>query len=275
MKFVIFYIFLFISIISCTSPQIKVNVTLKPKYYNLLSLKSIAVLPFEGKDGKIFSNKIESMISDTLLQNGNEYYKLVERSEINKIIEELKFSNSGLVNKKDVINFGKLIGASAILTGTINISKVEDTMFKEQRSECIKSKKSKLKTPLGNIPVSKCLKWRYYDVNCQKRTATFSATTKIIEVETETIIYSSDYTETAKSAACPDSGYPVKSSAELLTIAQNKVLEDIRRDILPYKVILTIELKDNDDDIKDKNAKKYFRAGLEFTSNNRIKGVAQ
>jgi len=53
-------------------------------------------------------------------QNGFEtdFYTIAERSRINKIIREQKFSHSGLVDEKQAAKLGKLLGVDAIIIGT-------------------------------------------------------------------------------------------------------------------------------------------------------------
>lgn len=45
-------------------------------------------------------------------------FKVVDRMHISKLIEEKKFSLSGLVDTETAQNFAKLVGADAILTGS-------------------------------------------------------------------------------------------------------------------------------------------------------------
>jgi hypothetical protein len=53
-------------------------------------------------------------------QNGFEtdFYTIAERSQINKIIREQKFSHSGLVDEKQAARLGKILGVDAIIIGT-------------------------------------------------------------------------------------------------------------------------------------------------------------
>lgn len=261
--FVVFY--------GCAGPtKINVSVTMKPRNEEVLALKRLAVLPYSGRYGKEFASKVEAMIANHKDSTGKPYYNLVERSEVNRIIDEMKFSSSYLVNQDTAVQIEKLLGAKGILTGSINSMLVQDNPYQEKRVQCGQYQNNYIKGPYGPIVIPICIRWDPYYVNCKERTATMSVSTKIIDVETGSIVYSSDYSDAEKSSACSDSGYAVKSNAELEFIVQNRILNNIKMDILPYKVFMSIVLKDEDDNIKDKNARDKFLAGLEFAKSNRL-----
>lgn len=80
----------------------------------------IAVLEFPYADGKKSqgSTIIQERLTTILAQNKN--ITLIERKLIEKVFSELKLQLSGAVDEGTGKKLGKLLGADAILTGTIN-----------------------------------------------------------------------------------------------------------------------------------------------------------
>lgn len=258
-------------LISCSSKtSIKVNVAMQPNYKEVGEIKTLAVLPFYGPYGKEFSAKIESMIMNANSSYGKTYYKLVERSEIKKVVDEISFSSSYFVNQDTAVNIGKMLGAQGILTGTVNGAAVQDNPYSEKRMKCGQYQNNVIKGPYGPITIPICIRWDPYYVNCNKRTANFSVTVKVINVEVGSLVYSSDYSENESSEACSDSGNAVKSSLELLSIVQNRVLNRIRMDILPYNVVMNIFLMEDTNGIKDSISIDKFLSGIEFAKKDRL-----
>lgn len=270
MKISTIILFIFMLASCSTKTSIKVNVSMQPNYKEVMEIKNIAVLPFYGPYGKEFSAKIESMIMNTNTSHGKTYYKLIERSEIKKVVDEMSFSSSYFVNQDTAVNIGRMLGAQGILTGTINGAAVQDNPYSEKRVKCGQYQNNVIKGPYGPITIPICIRWDPYYVNCNKRTADFSVTVKIINVELGSLVYSSDYAETESSEACSDSGSAVKSSLELLGIVQNRVLNRIKMDILPYNVVMNILLMEDTEGIKDSADLNKFLSGLEFAKKDRL-----
>ncbi|MCX8084646.1 MAG: hypothetical protein N3C60_07000 [Calditerrivibrio sp.] len=86
----------------------------------------------------------------------------------------------------------------------------------------------------------------------------------MINVESAVVVYSADYSSSESSESCLDSGSPVRASLELMSLAQEKVLENIMRDILPYNLLLRIVLMEDTDGIKGGNFVDKFTSALEF-----------
>lgn len=60
---------------------------------------------------------IREIISSTIVNNSD--YEIVERSLLEKVMEEQQFSNSGVVDDKDATQIGKLAGADKIILSVI------------------------------------------------------------------------------------------------------------------------------------------------------------
>ncbi|MEF3254851.1 MAG: hypothetical protein K6348_04715, partial [Deferribacterales bacterium] len=174
------------------------------------------------------------------------------------------------VNQDTIVNIGKMLGAQGILTGSINVASVEDNPYSEKRVQCGQYQNNVIKGPYGPITIPICIRWDPYYVKCNKRTATFGVTVKVIDIESATVVYSVDYTDSRSSEACSDSPNPVKSSMELMNLVQSNLLQMIRRDILPYNISLNITLMEDTEGLKDSKDKDRFLSALEFAKKDRL-----
>jgi len=82
------------------------------------SKPTIAVLDFESIGSEEHLGKAVSEIMRTELIDTNRY-RVVERSQINKTISEQKFQKSGLIDDKNAVELGKLLGADLIVIGSV------------------------------------------------------------------------------------------------------------------------------------------------------------
>lgn len=80
--------------------------------------RRIAVLPFDPADQNPNSGQeAADLISMRLQEMG---FIIINRSDIDKILEEQRLSVSGAVQNKDFTRLGRLLGVKAILTGTVS-----------------------------------------------------------------------------------------------------------------------------------------------------------
>ncbi|MBP1649271.1 MAG: Tetratricopeptide repeat-containing protein [Bacteroidetes bacterium] len=83
---------------------------------------ALAVMPFVGKgEAKDLAEPMtEEMIAQLVTLRR---FKVIERSALDKVLEEQSLQASGLVDDKTATNLGKLAGADAIVVGSLNIAK--------------------------------------------------------------------------------------------------------------------------------------------------------
>ncbi|MDR3019747.1 MAG: hypothetical protein LBU66_02455 [Treponema sp.] len=79
----------------------------------------IAILDFTNIDGKksVLGRYLAEQTSNNLFRNSD--LKFVERAQINKVIEEMNFGNSGFVSDSSAVRIGHLLGADAVVLGTL------------------------------------------------------------------------------------------------------------------------------------------------------------
>jgi hypothetical protein len=135
-------------------------------------------------------------------------YTVIERSQIDKILKEQRFSLSGAIDENTAAKVGKLLGLNAIIIGDANY---------DRNDEYPKT------TTIG-------LDGKTKEVHCHQRTVTAQATLKIIDVETAIILG----TETARvpfsDKKCGDDRSSIASEDQLLSAA----LQTIARQFVDY-----------------------------------------
>ena len=97
-------------------------------------VKTVAVIEFDNSIGRYYrqTRGIEKTVQDRLymLLTNSEMFRVVEKDLISEIIEEQKFSLSGLVDESETaIELGKLIGADHIITGSLNSLSIDEEKF--------------------------------------------------------------------------------------------------------------------------------------------------
>jgi TolB-like protein len=80
---------------------------------------TIAILDFSNINGKksVLGRYLAEQTSNNLFRNSD--LKFVERAQINKAIEEMNFGMSGFVSDASAVQIGHLVGASAVVVGTL------------------------------------------------------------------------------------------------------------------------------------------------------------
>ncbi|MCB0770031.1 MAG: hypothetical protein KDC00_06465 [Flavobacteriales bacterium] len=80
----------------------------------------VAVLPFTAtnKDNAIAS-KVQAHAMTALTSSKDPFLKVVDRENMEKIMEEQRLSLSGVVDEQTAVRVGNLIGAHAVLMGTV------------------------------------------------------------------------------------------------------------------------------------------------------------
>lgn len=229
-------------------------------------IKKVAVLPFDGPEGKEFAAEIEGKLA-SIIVNDKPYFAMVDRVTMDKILSEMRLSMTGIVDPTTATQVGKMVGAKGIYTGTITASTVNDTRYNEKRTRCASQVTKRDKK--GN-EYKECEKTEEYSVSCTKRAASFSFVPKLVEVETGKIIYSNTIEKQSTAAVCSDSEHPLASALEVKRAAKDAAKEDFRKDVAPYFVTMQIKLMDSTSDIDSKEAASKVKSGIEFAKNNRM-----
>ncbi len=169
MKQGIFTNILLIILNGCGTVRVPINMT-HPAEINMSPYKQIAIGEIRGNHGRDFSSEIKNR----LVESGN--FKVVDRSKMNQIMKELNLSQSDLTASGNRAKLGKMLSASALVTGYL------DGKYKEDRS----SKKGTCTEILGDGSKRKYSCTTYY----LKGTYSTNGSIDVVDVETGEILRS-------------------------------------------------------------------------------------
>lgn len=251
MKYIFFMVFLLF--FSGCSQKIDVKYIEPAKIERVRGIKKISVSNFSN-DRFALSNKIESELSSIKIDNKN-YFSLVSRRDFDKILQEQKLQHSGLMDSKDIVDVGRLIGAQALIAGSLLDASSRDSYYQEQRSRC-----SDLK----------CKSIYYYSVSCTTRVATLSADIRLVDVKQGDIIYATSLTKSSESSRCSDSIYPLDSQSSMLNVLSSLVAKEFVSKISPSYKTFSVELMEDADIKYSKMANELLENSLEYIKYSRF-----
>ena len=228
--------------------------------------KSIAVMPFEGPDDEAFTSVVESTLTSVII-DGRQFFQIADRGSMDRVLNEMKLGVTGMVNESTAAQVGKMVGATGIYIGIIGTSSVQDEIYSEKRQKCALYRPV---TDSTGRKTQECTNWYDSEVSCTKRTASFSFTPKLIEVETSRVIFSNIYANVMESKVCADEGKGLYDAKIMQKNVQEAVMQKFRMDVAPYYVTMTFTLKDSTADIAAEAAKAKLKEGLSFAKANRM-----
>ena len=248
------------------APTIKTNILMPGKVDQAAQFRSIAVLPVEGSDEESYTSVIESALASVII-DGHQFFQIVDRGSLDKVLSEMKLGMTGMVNEEAAAQVGKAVGAKGIYSGTVSASSVQDEFYSEKRQKCAFYRPV---TDSTGRKTQECTNWYEAQVSCTKRTAVFSFTPKLIEVESSRTIFSNTYENRAEAKVCEDEGKSLDDGKTMQKRVQDAVMQKFRMDVAPYYVTLSFTLKDSTADIASDAAKAKLRDGLAFAKANRM-----
>lgn len=261
-----FYLVSGFILFSCAAPAIKTTALVPARFHQATTLKEVAVLPFDGPEGKAFSAEIEGVLAGVNIDD-KQYFTLIDRTKLDKILNEQALSQTGAIDESTAAKVGKLVGAKGIYTGVITARNIANSPYTEERQDC-----SQYQTKYdnkGNAYQGNCISYRKWTVQCNQANATFSFTPKLISVESGTIIYSNNCVGTALAKGCPDDkGLP--NAQLLLAKAMSDAKMAFKQDVAPNYVNFTIRLMESNDGVTSKEAVEKMGQALDFAKHNRL-----
>ncbi len=252
----------------CSSPpKVKKEVLMPARVDGLKQSKKIAFIKFKGDTNGLYTQKVESFFRQIKV-DGQSYFEVVEREALQKIIEEQKLSQSGLLNEQESVKVGNISGADTLVVGSISLPKVDRVRTSEERTDfntCVRWYKNKKKKRV-------CERYRIYRVNCFTQSTGIQVNVKFVSVETAKSNYQGNYSGSDRNYYCTDRGSPA-TQEELKESAFNQAVSSMRKDVAPYRQQVTIEMLDEDDgsNLDDKDdALELFEKGLKLVENGNI-----
>jgi tetratricopeptide (TPR) repeat protein len=126
----IFLIILLAGFALTCSKKVMVNVQ-KPARYDVSDVQRIAVFDFKGpkNSGEIIASKFTNKLWQA------QYFSVMERKELQKVLEEHALQMSGVVDNATVVEYGKIIGVDGIILGNVSAYKVDEKRGREKVKE--------------------------------------------------------------------------------------------------------------------------------------------
>ena len=267
---IIFFIGVFLLMNGCAT-KVALNMLQPAEYHEASLTKRVAVLPFSGQGGQQITSEVEGVLGSISI-DGRNYFTVVDRTAIDKVLGEMKLNQSGMVDQSTAVEVGKLIGAQGIYTGAVTQYSSTEGHYTEERSACARYAQNC--DAKGNCRQGECLQWSKYNVNCIKRSGYFGFTPKLIEVQTGKIIYTRDINGSADSSGCTDRT-PPKSGGELIGQSINMAKAQFRKDIAPFYVVREIKLMDITNGIDSSQAKDKLKQGIDYAGNKRLDAACE
>jgi curli biogenesis system outer membrane secretion channel CsgG len=268
--------FLAFALVSCGPPKITSNVLLPAKSHEASQIKRVAVLPFSGTPD--IRHEVETMLVNTRVQ-GQSYFTVVERAELDKITAQQAMSLSGAVDETTAARVGKLVGAEGVIMGVVKAN-VEKKPYEETRSKCVAYDQKK-----------NCVNRQEYTVKCVKSDAYFSFTPKIVNVATGHILASEVLVGNTSQQRCEeDSGVEavaglvsklmggdakqantgMQSDSEMLGEAKKQALSKFVQMMAPHEVQRQFAILEKDDTTPPAAAKEKIEQGVKWAKEGRL-----
>ncbi len=167
----------------------------KPAEIDVGGIKRIAIMDFRGPENS--GSNAAAVFASKLFETG--FYTIVERSELQKILEEHALSLSGVVDPETAVQAGNVLGVQGVIVGDVISYRCEDRRGREQETRQVWTGEYE-KDRNGNDVYEKNLfgkkvkKKKYKDeivnVEVLTREANVSLGFRLIEVETGQVIAS-------------------------------------------------------------------------------------
>jgi hypothetical protein len=152
------------------------------------NIKNIAVTPFQH-DYVNLADKIQAAISSQRIDD-KPCFTVINRSDLSKIIDEQKIQNSDLTDESAAVKAAKLLGAEAIIAGSVDVPSMYDDYYHTKRTKC-----------QGEGQERQCWEAK---VSCDKRTVALSAQIRMIDIVTGRIIYDENASRQQQWDLCAD-----------------------------------------------------------------------
>lgn len=227
------------------------------------SIKDIAVAPFSN-DNVSQSVQIDSALSNVTIK-GERYFNVSDRVNLEKIMNEKKLNDSGLV---DLIHKGSNTGLQQIrtlVTGSIGVDDVAMSNYLEGRTDyntCVATTTDKK----GN---TYCTKYREYNVNCQKNTYTLTSNVKFIRVNDSKTIFAKAFTKNSSLSHCEDDSKVLLNKKDANTQQAGHIADELVKLVAPSYVYYTVTLLDDEDIKYTSEQSKQLKMALELIKNER------
>lgn len=182
---------------------------------------AIAVLPFAGTK-KDQAARVQALATTSLTEIKDPFIKVVDRENIERILAEQRLGLSGVVDEATAVQAGKLMGAQAVLMGTLIDYREEAGTLKRSTQDGFQSYQLKVTDPAnpGHTMLVTKYKPAKYTEYYQENKVSCSFSYKLVSLETGEVLLSKvvdrsmdDHAWYATFDGDPSTLYPANSGA--------------------------------------------------------------
>ena len=255
------------TLISCSTPVVKTEVLAPARSFEASKIREIAVLPFDGPNGKELSSDLGATLAGVILEE-KPYFILADPARVEKILKEQGISQVGTMGESAVAQVGKLLGAKGVYTGMVTAMAVKNSPFTEVRRVCVQSRSTT--QTVSKSPEENCINWNKYSVECLKKEGIVSFTARLINVETGKVVYQTNVSEDAGSSICQDSKTHPPGEMDLILRAKDRAKMTFRKEVAPSFIVFDIPLMESKEGLNSKEAEQKLEQGLESVKRGRL-----
>lgn len=231
-------------LVGCSSnPSVRTRMEVPARFPEAARLQQVAVVTFDGQNGRDFTAKFEGILAGIRVNNKPQF-SVIDRTQVEKVLKEMQFGQSGVVSEQTAVRLGNMVGAKAIFTGVIGTNQFtkEDYYDNSQRKACV------------------------------KKTAALVVTPKMINVQSGQIVYAKTISMSRSFDSCAlMSLFKSEPSAESMTAdLRQEFAQEISRDFAPQTIDAEVQLLDDPKGISSSEGKARLDRGLEFAKGGRM-----
>jgi len=255
----------FCFLLSCAAPKTVLRV-IRPAEVDMSDYRKIAVADFRGpgRSGSLAA----SILTSEIFKSG--YFELLERQQMQKILEEQAFSLTGAVDVATAAEIGEMLGVEALIFGEVTSYSVEDLEGTEEVKKRVWTGEYE-KDKDGNIIYEKGLfgikhkkkkyKEEFVDEPYVVRSASVAVNFRVVAVETaELLAVKSNSSSYNKRATGTDQIGKLPAKESILENLSRKVVDTFVRQIAPYYATITKKFEKGSG--ASKQAIKMAQSGL-------------
>jgi len=220
-------------------------------------LRRIAVIPPSGEGGDEFTRRFESALT-SIKAGGQPYFQVVAQTDLDKVMATQGFSQSGAVAPGSAAKLGRILGVKGVYIPQILEYEVSDSTYKASGQT---------------------------DGQCTKRTVTFKAIPKLVDVSTGQVVYAEEHSGTREERYCPNGGGGVDGGISsikslvgqgglpegrtMMDELLDKAMTDFVADVAPQSCMKRMNVMDDTDQLGDELAADKFEAAVAFVKTGR------
>jgi curli biogenesis system outer membrane secretion channel CsgG len=226
-----------------------------PAETDISNVRRLAVMPFDGRGGAEVRSAVETALLNAQV-NGIPYFTMVTRDQLDRVVAEQNKGHSVRFDNQTAPSVGRLLGADALVTGSVTEYDTTDNRYSQQWERTTYSGDGKKSKKTINAP-------------CLKREARIALTAKFINARTGQVIASKPLvaSTTAEDCAETNSQIDVADKNVMLMGVANKVAMDLVNKITPHRVTKRVELRSADDG--GGRVTEQVKRGYQYATNGR------